>query len=270
MIGDLFHNIGTLRKDLAEDPYLISAIIVDSWGGIQSEQASNKISENKSDEVGNSYGGNSKTIGPMVAFMLNIAAENGITNFWIQHCIQNLEHATNPAKPKYKLVGGEKLQLLVHCTIYLEGMDTKDSHLLEGNQASERHADAVYKVKVGKKILVRCEKSRFVPEGRRAEFYMNFNNLQFARSEYSLFNLANNLGLLDNKGAWFYYPKNVPNPGKYNGSENFVKALQEDKDLYNQLWAECLSTTHTDALGGISMSDVLLEKDDEQEEGKGS
>lgn len=263
-VQELFRGTANLEKDVMADQFLIAAIIVDSWGAIQSEQARGKLLDNKADEAGNSYGGNSKTIGVIVSWLLGLCVDNGITTFWVQHCIDNLEYANNPSLPKYKLVGGNKLQLLVNCMLYLESSIAKDSHLLDGNIISEKHADAVFQV--GKKILLRCDKSRFVPEGRKCDCYMNFNTLQFATPERSLFNLAQNLGLFETKGAWLYYPKGHPEPGKWNGGEKMVQSLRDNQDLYNRVMKDCYDTSYTDALGSDTMSLVVLEKDGEKDD----
>jgi hypothetical protein len=257
-VGTLFKDVGLISSDLESDPFCISTIVVDSWGAIQSEQAVDKIESNSGkdiSDVGKSYGGNAKTIGSLVQYFLDIAIQRNVTMFWVQHCIQNLDTNTNI---KWILVGGQKLQFLVHSVLFLEGAASKDSHLLDGETVSEKHADAVFQV--GKKIYAKCDKSRFIPEGRKVEFFMNFSTMQFAMPEYSLANLAINLKLFDLKGAWYRYPKDVENPYTFQGVKSIIEALKNNRDFYNQLMQECFDSTYTDAVKGVKIgSDLGIE-----------
>ncbi len=244
-VGELFGHLSLLVKTLKEDKFAVSSIIVDSWGGIQNEQTVGKIEGNKVSEAADNYGGNAKTIGVFVQYLLDIAIKFGVTNLWVQHCMQNLKSEF----PKWILLGGQKLQFEVHSVLFVESAEGKDSHLLQGDIASVSHNDAAYKV--GKKIYAQCIKSRFIPEGRKGEFYMNFTTLQFAIPEFSLLNLAKKLDLIHTAGSWHSYPKNVPSPAKFQGDSKFIDALKSDKNLYNTLVEDCMSFTGTDATGGV-------------------
>lgn len=246
-VSKLFRGIGDLKKQVEEDVFAVSAIIIDSWGGIQSEQTKDKLEGNKADDSGKSFGGNAKTIGGVVQYFLNIAAENGITNFWVQHCIQNMDQYG----PKWILIGGQKLQFLVHSVLFVESAASKDGHLLDGDVISKDHTEAI--AQVGKKIYAKCEKSRFVTEGRKAEFFINFQDVKFVLPEYSLFNLADKLDIFKKSGAWYSFPKDSDGAQKFQGSKGVMTALKEDKDFFNAVYQECMKNESIDATGGIKI-----------------
>lgn len=246
-VENVFKNLKALGETLEYDKYIIASIVVDSWGGLQDKKTIGKIEGKDMDKVADNYGGNARTIGGYVQYLLDIALRYGVTNIWVQHCIQNLKSDF----PKWVLIGGQKLQFEVHSVLFVESAEGKDSHLLDGDVASKEHSD-VKSHRVGKKIYAQCIKSRFITEGRKAEFYMNFSTLQFALPEFSLLNLAKKLGLIKTAGAWHSFPKDVPNPAKFQGDSGFIKGLSEDKDLYNKMIADCWDASGTDATGGIT------------------
>lgn len=256
----LFHGLDELMKEMEDNPELYSALVVDSWGGIQGEHAFAHIGKGEKDanKAGNKFGGNAKTIGVYVQFLLDMCAKAGVTQFYVQHCMMNPD-----GWPKYVLLGGQKLQFLVHNIIFLESSEAKDGHLLFGDVQSATHAEAQENLKVGKLIRFKVEKSRNVVEGRKGEFFFNFETGQFALPEQSLFNLAAKLNVIDQAGAWFSYPKGVPNPAKFQGTKQFVAALQEDKSLYNDIWNDCLKSSAMDASGDFEFGDVASGGKDE-------
>jgi len=259
----LFQGLDEMRKELERDPSLYSAIVVDSWGGIQGEHAYEHIgkAESEASKAGNKIGGNAKTIGVYVQYLLDMCAEAGVSQFYVQHCMMGLDKYG----PKYILLGGQKLQFLVHNIIFLENSTAKDSHLLAGEQQSENHKDNDG-ARVGKKIMFKVEKCRNVVEGRKGEFFFNFETCQFALRELSLFNLASRLGIFDQTGAWYIYPKGHKSPAKFNGQKGVMAALQEDKQLYNDVWNDCLRSSGMDATGGFEFGDVAKgEKDVESQ-----
>jgi len=258
-VGDCFENISELNKELEADQHFCSTIMVDSWGGIQSEQIVKKLEGGKVNEVGNAYGGNAKTIGVFVQYLLDMAVKHSVTNLWVQHCMANMDEATSKYI-KWILLGGQKLQFLVHSVTFVETVEAQGAKLLEGDVANKKGDKFEYTV--GKKIRAKCEKSRFITEGRKAEFFMNFSTLQFAAPELSLANLAHKLGLLSTAGSWFSYPKDVPNPVKFQGIDGIVEGLKKDPDLYHQMMEECNSVAHTDAVGGVLVgSDLGIQGD---------
>src|SRR5690606_33785191 len=148
--------------------------------------------------------------------------------------------------------------------------------LLAGDVAAARSDDVV--AKVGKKILFKCDKSRSVVEGRKGEFWMNFETMQFALPEESLFNLATKLGVIEHpktavlhehgpeKGQpkkdsdgnvvfktnniWWQFPAGAVTPQyKWQGAPKGVEALR-DREVYNLVWQECLLSGKLDAAAG--------------------
>jgi hypothetical protein len=280
----LMGNLGALEVDLKKGDLSVSAIILDSVGGIQGETAKNKVADGEVASAGNSFGGNAKVLGPILQTLLRIAAEYGVTMFFVQHCIQNMEQYG----PRFILVGGQKLRFLVHNILYVESVAAKDASLLEGDQASESN-DFAYRI--GKKIRFRCEKSRQVIEGRKGEFWMNFEELKFARPEESLFNLATNLGVIGhprtpelettgpNKGnqkidkdgnlvykeskTWWEFPVGGTNANKFNGAKQTMDALASNKNFFNDVFSACMATKNNDAVKGAEMMSIVDSDTDE-------
>lgn len=267
----LFGDLGDLEKELKKDPSFLSAIVVDSWGGIQGETQRKRIEEGKIVEAGNQYGGNAKTVGPTLQTLLRISAEYGVTMFFVQHCIANMEEYG----PRWLLIGGQKLRFLVHGIMFVESVAAKDASLLAGGVAATKDDDVTFKI--GKRIRGRCEKSRKLVEGRKCEFWMNFEDLKFALPEQSLFNLATSLGVIShpkepvmeekgkNKGKqkidektgepvfkenvqWWQYPVGVLTPTKWHGAGQATEALRVNQDLFNTVYQECLKSNRKDAI----------------------
>ena len=248
-VDELFHGLKDMEEDIISGKMKVSAIIVDSWGGIQSEQAENKLSDNKTSDAGNSFGGNAKLMNPILGVLERISAENGVTTFVVQHCIKNMEQYGSP----YLLLGGERFKYLSHMMLFVEGSQAKDAKLLEGDKTLEKDDKYDGEIMVGKKILFRCEKSRKVVEGRKGEFFMNFEECRFAKPEISLFNLAVNLGVIghpvneDGKESimMWQYPMG-PNGLKFKGKANTISTLAEDKILFDKVMKDCLDINTTE------------------------
>jgi RecA/RadA recombinase len=270
-IGELFYGLGDLEEDVKKGKLKVSAIIVDSWGGIQSETAEKKIGDNKANEAGASFGGNAKYLNPILGSLLRLSAENNITLLAVQHCIKNQEQYGD----KWILLGGERLRYLAFRTLFVEGSSAKAGKLLDGDmtldEAMEASEDKV-EVAVGKKILARCEKSRSVVEGRKAEFYINFAECRFAKKELSLFNLATNLGIIvhpkNDEGKenvqWWQYPVSSPAPLKVHGMAKMIDMLSKDENLYKKVLNDCMNSN---SQGGTKekMTDVATTEAPEAE-----
>jgi len=270
-IGELFANIDDLESDIKNKKIDVCAIIVDSWGGVRSEHAVKKITGGKVEEAGNQPGGNVRSINPIIQTFVGIAIETGTTVFFVQHCMRDLDYGG------WILLGGEKLKFLVHNVIFLESARGKESRLLaDGTQSTKNTAyDVLNNQAIGKKVYFRCEKSRSVVEGRKGEFLFDFDNLQFALPEVSLFNLAVALGVIahpklpevegsgPNKGkpvldengrpklkekvnAW-EFPVGVPTPRQFTYASGMMAALKEDKELFNAVYQSCLKSNLKDA-----------------------
>lgn len=274
-VNTLFGPIGEIEDNLIKRELNISAILVDSWAGIQGETAKDKVAEGKVAEAGNSFGGNAKVMGPVLQTLLRISAEHGVTSFFIQHCIQNMSQYGS----RWVLLGGEKLKYLVHSILFVEGIQAKDAGLAEGDSAMGDKDD---RARVGKKIRGKCEKSRRVVEGRSCEFYMNFKEIRFAKPEESLFELACNLGLIghpkvpvmeddgtqkiDKKtkelvfkenNAYWIFPVAAVSPLKFHGRDKTIEEIKNNKELYKQIFDACAMTDKLSALSeGEEMSEV--------------
>jgi RecA/RadA recombinase len=267
----LFGDVGSLETDVKKGDLNLSALVVDSWGGIESDSQSAKISEGKVTEAGNSYGGNAKVMGPILMHLLRIFAENGVTGFFVQHCMQNMDQYG----PRFILLGGQKLRFLVHGILFIETINAKGAALLDGEVAATKDDEITFKV--GKKLRAVCEKSRNVVEGRKCEFWFNFEKIQFAKPEESLYNLASRLGIiankqkvdLDDKGqpkkdkegkviykevrGYYVFPVGVENPYEFHGPNAVIEALSTNKDLWAQVWNACNRIEVKDAVGGVAV-----------------
>lgn len=271
-IDTLFEGITELEADIKAGEN-ISAIIVDSWGGIQSENAIKKIEKGEIAAASVVDRGNAKLITPMIQTFLRIAGENGIPVFFVQHCIVNQEEYG----PKYILVGGEKLKFLVGFNLYLEPISAKDARLGEGDVQLEKSDDE--SIVVGAKIRARCGKSRRVTSGRKVEFWFNYNDCHFAKPAESLFNLAKNLGVIGNPStpeldkagnikldsdgkpivkvstsSW-QYPATGTTSTRWHGAPKTIEALEKNKELFDKVLADCTASKSTNAAGSVEFGD---------------
>lgn len=250
-VDKLFGGLKALEDDLIKDPSIFSAFIVDSWGGIESEQAKEKLLKGDVGDAGKSFGGNAKTIGPIITRLLEMCADAGITQFYVQHCMANMDQYG----PKWLLLGGQKLQFLVHCIIFVESSAAADGHLLEDGTQSKSHKDAQESIRVGKRIMFRCEKSRNVVEGRKGELFFNFDTMEFALPEQSLFDLAVRLGVVEQAGSWYTYPAGAVNQTKLQKSK-MIASMMENKELYDRMMEDCMGSSKLDASEGFEFGEV--------------
>jgi len=270
-VDALFEGLGDLEADIKKGELNISAIVVDSWGGVQSEQARDKLDAGNVSGAGNAFGGNAKTINPIIQSLLRICSEYGVTGFFVQHCIENLDKDQygNPKGPKWILLGGQKLRYLCHGITFFESVEAKDALLGDGDSQIQR-GDG--NIAVGKKIRMRCEKSRKQVEGRKVEFWMNFAEARFARPAQSLFDLAVSLGVIDhpvvpeldektgeqkidkktklpvvkiNKG-WWQFQASAEKVYKFQIKE-FQAQLDTDAELYKTMFEACSNCSKKDA-----------------------
>lgn len=253
-IGEAFYGLASLEEDIKKGDLKVAAIIVDSWGGFQSDQAEAKIEKNEAETAGNSFGGNAKFMNPILGQLLRIGAENNVTLFAVQHCIKDMETGG------WHLLGGERLRYLANRSVFVKSTTGKTGMLLEGEQILKQTDAYEGEVKVGKKIIAKCEKSRGVVEGRSVEFFVNFEECRFAKPELSLFNLATKLGVITHpvnpetgktNNVWWQYPAGEA-ALKYQGAEKMMTALREDQNLYNRVLGECFKSTKIDAAEGAA------------------
>lgn len=259
-------------KELGKEAMYVAAVVVDSWGGIQSEQAKEKINKGTVAAAGNSYGGNAKTINPIIQTILRLGAAYAVTTFHVQHCIENMDKDPRTGAyrgPKWILLGGQKLRYLSHAITFMEGVEGKDSFVDEnGNLTSVSGG-----ISVGKKIRIRCEKSRNQVEGRKSETWVDFTTCTFVRKSITLFNLASGIGVLTHPisektgkqtTAWWLISGTER---KFNGQDQMIAALDGDPELYADVWKRCLDAKTTDAIG-VDLGDVeKLDPDSEDAEG---
>lgn len=291
-MNTLFFGTADLKADIASeskkagDGIKVAAIIVDSWGGISVESAMDKINKGEVADAGNSFGGNAKFINPMIQFFLGLAGDYAVTCFFVQHCIMNMEQYGK----RYLLIGGQKLRFLVHCSIFLETIEAQDARLGIGHQAIAK-SDVEDAVAIGKRIRTYCDKSRQLVEGRKGEFWFDFENCTFAKPYESLFELASRLGIIDHpiepetdkkgnvvkgedgkpkmktKNAYWCYPANSMDPRsvQWHGKPGVLAALQSDTALFKEVFKECMDTSKKNATEDSTDYKALLEGESEGE-----
>lgn len=248
----------------------VAAIVVDSWGGIESETAKEKIEAGNISGAAISYGGNAKTINPIIQTILRISSTYGIMSLHVQHCIENMDKDPRTGAyrgPKWILLGGQKLRYLSQSITFMETVESGDSFINEQGLLVKEHGGNP----VGKKIRVRCEKSRKQVEGRKAETWINFTNCTFARTSLTLFTLASGLKVIghpmaqekDKKGKLLFNDDGTPKmkqmpdswwafmnepDRRVNGSTAMVALLESDPELAKRVLAACMNTTKVDAV----------------------
>jgi RecA/RadA recombinase len=190
-LDDAFGKLAQIENLLKEGKIDVSAWVIDSWQGIENISAAKKLDENKNGEgasdAGNAHRGNAKSMNPILTRILGLCAKYKITLFIVQHVMVSQDQYG----PKFQMLGGEKLRHLCDSILYVESISAKDSKLnADGEVAGQDD------IVVGKKIRGRGEKTRNTVEGKKVEFWMDFENCSFAKAEESLLSLAENLGVV--------------------------------------------------------------------------
>jgi RecA/RadA recombinase len=275
-MNTLFTGLADLEADIASGAMKVAAILVDSWGAIMVESALGKIINDEAEDAGNSFGGNAKFIGPLIQFFLRIAGEHGVTHFFVQHCMVNMDQYGK----RYLLLGGQKLRFLVHTSIFLESIEAADARMAEGDmQIGKKEVDEI--VAVGKRIRAYCDKSRQQVEGRKAEFWFNFEDMYFAKPEESLFELASRIGILghpvepdcDDKGNpkkdkdgnpilkeksayWLFPSVGGTDALRWHGKPGVLEGLAT-KSTFDRVFAACMESKKKDAGVDVDFDKLL-------------
>lgn len=286
--NELFFGLADLEADIKKGDLGVSAIVWDSVGGVSVESALKKIAEGEISDAGNSFGGNAKFINPVIQFFLRMAGDYAITCFFVQHCIMNMEQYGK----RFLLIGGQKLRFLVHCSLFFETVEAQDARLAVGQQAIEKSM-VEETVAVGKRIRSYCDKSRQLVEGRKVEFWFDFEKVEFARAEETLFELAKRLDIIgdvievetDKKGnvkvdedtgkpvlkkkkGYFCYPSDSSNPTavQWHGKPGVMEALK-NKELYDKIFEDCMNSAKKNASDDQrDLKELLAPDEDETEE----
>jgi len=253
----LFKHLGAIEKAARDGDENICAIIVDSLGALQSDTAREKLAAGDVVGASNSFGGIAKIIAQLSITFTRIVNELGITGFFVQHCIVNMEQYGD----KWILLGGQKLRFMMHNIVFVESIKAKDAGLLADGSTTGDNADGV---RVGKRLRFKCDKSRNVVEGRKGEFWFNFEDGSFAKPEESLFELATGLKVIDHPSKdgkvnkiWWQYPVDAVTPQKYQGRDAAIKALTEDKNLFQAVFNDCMKSNRNSALSTGDISEVV-------------
>lgn len=253
----LFKHLGTIEKAVKDGDENVCAIIVDSLGALQSDTAREKVASGDVTGAANSFGGIAKIIAQLSITFTRIVNEYGITGFFVQHCIQNMEQYGD----RWILLGGQKLRFMMHNIVFVESIKAKDAGLLADGTTTADNADGV---RVGKRLRFKCDKSRNVVEGRKGEFWFNFDDGSFAKPEESLFELATNLKVIDHPSKdgkinkiWWQYPADAITPQKYQGREACIKAMTTDKDLFKSVFEDCMKSNKNNALSTGDISEIV-------------
>lgn len=270
-IAVLFESLPQLEEDMNPDKKTgkvalkVCAIIIDSLGGIQNQNAENKILKGESEAAGDAHRGNAKSMNPILGVFNRITAIHNIPCFIVQHCIKNQEMYGD----KWVLLGGERLKFLSQRVVQVESSLSREAKLFAGDIPfnKDKPTEMEDLVQVGKKIIFKCIKSRGGMEGGKGEFFFNFIEARFAKPDISLFNLASKLDV-------FYHPLNEagkPNNSwwaynligkeiKAHGQSKMQEMLATDKELFARVLADCRASTKTSATDE-QMSSVVSSDD---------
>lgn len=283
--NELFFGLSDLEADIKKGDMKVAAIVWDSVGGVSVESALKKIAEGEVSDAGNSFGGNAKFINPVIQFFLRMAGDFAITCFFVQHCIMNMDQYGK----KYLLLGGQKLRFLVHCSLFFETVEAADARMGVGQNTIEK-SKVEESVAVGKRIRTYCDKSRQLVEGRKVEFWFDFEKVEFARSEETLFELASRLGVFDHpieaetdkkgnvkidektgkpsykvKNAYWCYPADCTDPKavQWHGKPGVIEALK-NKELFEKIFKDCMDSAKKNASDDGRDMKALLASDEEE------
>lgn len=222
-VGTVFHAMYPTAEDLLEATIdlvaskLFHIIVIDSIGGLQSEQEHEKAMDERT------YGG---IAGIVTRFtkkfypLLNDGAK--VTVIAINQVRENINAGMfgNPIS----IPGGKALQ---HCSLatVLFRSSTK---------LSKEVAGAKDPVEYGKKIAWRIEKGKCgCHEGTKGEFSYYFGELGYSFGADLILDLsiaATYYGVVEG-GTWIY----LPDGSKYNGQAKFAEALRTEEKLYNMI-----------------------------------
>lgn len=190
-LDDAFGKLSQIENLLKEEKIDVASWVIDSWQGIENLSAAKKLDENKNGEgasdAGNAHRGNAKSMNPILTRILSLCAKYKITLFIVQHVMVSQDQYG----PKFLMLGGEKLRHLCDSILYVESVQAVDSKLNADGEIAGKD-DTV----VGKKIRGRGEKTRNTVEGKKVEFWMDFESCSFAKAEDSLLSLAENLDVI--------------------------------------------------------------------------
>lgn len=261
-IDRLFDAYVMQMLDRAEHhPFLVSSVVVDTWHGIQSETAHGKITSSPfkqgegydlkknanegADAAGKSFGGNAKTINPLIKFLAEFSRCTGATCYWTQMVMWDM---SNPSYPTVKVLGGEQIQFWVSNIVILRSAGGKDAAVLEGDEMSKATKDlgSMGETKVGKKVYFQVTKARSNIEGRKGVICMNTNTGDFVDIENQLVNVALNNKVLIQEKASVIWP-GASNPAFHEKTHlpKFKAELKNpnDRSAFDELYKQCLEAS---------------------------
>lgn len=243
-VDEVFSSLQAIEDGLKAGEGKIAAIVIDSLGGLQDNQALKKIADGSVEDASNRFGGSAKIIGTLVKFLNDLAAKYDVTVFLIQHAIEDMDF--QKTGNKWIVTGGQKLKFQAECMLLTETVKAKETQVdSTGNVIEHKERDML--VATGKTIRAKVLKSRGTMEGKVAEFMADFESCKIIRQDKSLFALASKLGVIYHpvsqdtgraNAQWWAFQVDGKEQ-KYHGEEKTLKALREDNLLYFAVVKAC-------------------------------
>jgi recombination protein RecA len=117
--------------------------------------------------------------------------------------------------------GGEALGFYTTGRIKVEGGESASSRIIDKN-------DPKNPVVIGHKSKFEIMKNKLAPPYRKAAINLIYGKGYDFKAE--VVDMSIDLGIVDKKGAWYYY-----NDFKWNGTDNFINYIRDDANLYDEL-----------------------------------
>lgn len=227
-IDKVFGFITKIEKSLKEGKLNLAALVYDSLGGLADKTSEDKLSQGEVEGASHSFGGHAKILSAVLKVILRVAAEHNVTVMLIQHAMVQMDPNKAKGSP-WIITGGQKLKFLSNVMVLLENIERKDAGI-KGDGESVENGDKDF-VRTGKLVRFSVIKSRFCPEGRKAEVAFNFADCSIVQKEKSLFNVACLTGVVyhpEGQGnSWWAFKNENGEEVKAYGQTKLMSLLSE-------------------------------------------
>lgn len=216
---EIFDYIANDVNAMLQEGAKIKMIIIDSLAGIRYPKEANR-------EVSTSHimGDAAAYLPTAMKMIIPIIRKHKIFTVLCQHVRDNMDPNTAKYRP-YVIPGGRALKHLTEVWCLVTKIEAKDSKTFDtskkdgsGNLLQTAHS-----------IRVKVEESSISPQNRSVEVDLSYTD-GFINQHYEVAQLAVNMGIVEQAGAWVQYDGK-----KWNGITNFSLAVKDDLDLQNSL-----------------------------------
>jgi len=231
----IFDHINNEIRAMCQDGAPIRAIFIDSITGIIGRRAMNAEGI-----MTQQIGDDAKTQADGLKMILGTLHQNKIALILTAQARANLDPQTAKYVP-YKMAGAWYLKHYVEYTLKLEpaGGEFKNKTLSGAELVDDSLTDVLGKSdKIGHRIRATMENSSCGPKGRKAEFTFSYREGVINRHEEA-FQLAITRGIVDRPNNTTYvmpdFPKGTGKDMSWRGKAVFLKAVEDNTDLYQQI-----------------------------------